>query len=64
MIRDLDHGVAVSDMCLPDPGVALFATTLPYTVEVVLGQKNNLSHRAGILLSSCAATIWLAYPLL
>jgi hypothetical protein len=46
------------------PGLALFVATLPYTVEVVLGQNQSRAHRSGVVISSVAAAAWLLQPML
>ncbi len=45
------------------PGLLLFAVTLPFTVEVVIGEKGSAAQRPGELLSLCAACFWLLSPL-
>jgi hypothetical protein len=46
------------------PGLALFVATLPFAVEVVLGQKQNRAHRSGVVISSVASVLWLLQPML
>lgn len=45
------------------PGLVLFAATLPFMVEVVIGRKDTAIQRPGELLSSAAAAVWLLQPL-
>ena len=44
------------------PGLVLFATTLPFTVEVIIGRKDSPVQRPGEILSAIAATAWLLQP--
>jgi hypothetical protein len=59
-----DHWAAPITLLTALPGLALFVATLPYTVEVVIGAKDSLAHRTGVVLSSLAACVWLLYPAL
>ncbi|MCP4449538.1 MAG: hypothetical protein GY811_30025 [Myxococcales bacterium] len=45
------------------PGLVLFAATLPFMVEVVIGRKDTVVQRPGEILSATAATAWLLQPL-
>tara|TARA_R110002096_G_scaffold44526_8_gene120275 strand:+ start:90177 stop:90482 length:306 start_codon:yes stop_codon:yes gene_type:complete len=45
------------------PGLILFAATLPFMVEVVIGRKDSAIQRPGELLSTAAAAIWLLQPI-
>ena len=46
------------------PGLALFAVTLPFTIEVIIGAKDSRIQRPGEVVSSLAAAAWLLRPLL
>lgn len=45
------------------PGLVLFAVTLPFTVEVIIGKKDTFAQRPTELLSMGAACFWLLSPL-
>ena len=55
---------ALTTMLSALPGLILFAVTLPFMVEVILGKKDSQAQRPAELLSSAAAVIWLLMPLL
>lgn len=44
------------------PGVVLFFTTLPRTVELAIGRRDGRVHRAGTVAFAAAAAVWLLAP--
>ena len=46
------------------PGLVLFAATLPFTVEVIIGRKDSAIQRPGEILSTLAAATWLLLPII
>lgn len=46
------------------PGLALFVVTLPFMMEVIIGEKDSRIQRPGEVVSSLAAAAWLLQPLL
>ena len=45
------------------PGLVLFAVTLPYSIEVVIGEKDSRAQRPFEILSLGAAAFWVLSPL-
>ncbi len=46
------------------PGLALFVVTLPFMVEVIIGEKDSRAQRPAEIFSGVAAIAWLVQPLL
>ena len=59
-------GVATSLVAIVTalPGLVLFAATLPYTVEVVIGEKGSRAQKPAEILTGFAATFWVLQPIL
>jgi len=44
------------------PGLVLFAATLPFTVEIIIGRKGSTMQRPAEILSTLAAATWILLP--
>lgn len=58
-------GVATSLVAIATalPGLVLFAATLPYTVEVVIGEKGSRAQQPAELFTGFAAIAWVLQPI-
>ncbi len=45
------------------PGLLLFAATMPFLVEVIIGKKGSTGQRPGEILTGVAAVGWILQPL-
>jgi len=63
-VSGLGSAAAIVTTLAALPGLVLFAATLPFMVEVVIGRKDSAGQRPGELLSTAAAAIWLLQPIL
>ena len=63
-ITSLGSAAAIVTTLAALPGLILFAATLPFMVEVVIGRKDSAIQRPGELLSTAAAAIWLLQPII
>jgi hypothetical protein len=63
-LNSLAGGTALVTTLAALPGLALFVVTLPFMVEVIIGEKDSKAQRPAEVFSCVAATIWLVQPLL
>lgn len=63
-LNSLAGATAVLTTVAALPGLALFVVTLPFMVEVIVGEKDSRAQRPAEVLSCMAAVVWLAKPLL
>ncbi len=62
-LGSLAGATALVTMVAALPGLALFVVTLPFMVEVIVGEKDSRAQRPAEVLSCVAAVAWLASPL-
>lgn len=63
-LTSLAGATSIVTMVAALPGLVLFVFTLPFMVEVIVGEKDSRAQRPAEVLSCVAAVAWLAMPLL